>query len=131
MSPLVAGGQGPLHPTLRTNTSGVFHQAANIQLRQLMKVSSWEQLFSDLGKKYGRLGLLVNAPSSCGLLPMIDAGLLITLSAVASLMLKTVLCVIRHQCQLTIFLWAAPLQGNSGFISFHFTSDLQTFPPAF
>jgi hypothetical protein len=28
-------------------------------------------------------------------------------------------------------LWAAPLQGNSGFISFHFTSDLQTFPPAF
>ena len=103
---------------------------ASILLRQLMRVSSWDQLFSVLGKKYGRLGLLVNALSSCGLLPMNDAGLLIALSAVPYLILKAVLCVIRHQSRLTISLWAAPLQGNSGFISFHKLA-CEPSPPSF
>jgi len=43
---------------------------------------------------------------------------------------KAVLCVIRHQSRLTISLWAAPLQGNSGFISFS-QVGLRTFSPQF
>jgi hypothetical protein len=42
-----------------------------------MRDFSLGQLFSDRGKKFGRLGLLANVPSSCGWLPMTDAGLLI------------------------------------------------------
>ena len=87
-------------------------------------------IFSSWEKKYGRLGLLVNALSSCGLLPMNDAGLLIALSAVPYLILKAVLCVIRHQSRLTISLWAVPLQGNSGFISFHKLA-CEPSPPSF
>jgi hypothetical protein len=42
-----------------------------------MMDSSWVQLISDLGRKYGNLGLLPNGPSLCVLLPTIVAGLLI------------------------------------------------------
>ena len=91
----------------------------NTLRRQLMRVSSWGQLFLDLGRKSGRLGLPPNALSLCGLLPITNVGLRIAQQKEASLILIDVLCVTKNQRQLIISLSAALLQGNSGIASSH------------
>jgi len=53
----------------KINTYGGFQLMGNTLRRQLMRVSSWGQLFLDLGRKSGRLRLPPNALSLCGCCP--------------------------------------------------------------
>jgi hypothetical protein len=59
----------------RIDTSGTSQPLVNILLRRFMRVSSWGQLLLGLERKIENLGLLPSAPSLCGLLPIIAAGL--------------------------------------------------------